>query len=66
MYSVYMVSEEEIIVSVILSKKVHMYMCPVPNVFRDRATLLYSSLDALRRATRNVLTRVAKCIIVDI
>jgi hypothetical protein len=59
------VSEEEgsifweVIVSVILSKKVYMYMCPIPNRFRDRAISLY------RRATRHVLTRVAKCIDVD-
>jgi hypothetical protein len=43
-------------------------MCPIPNGFRDRAISLYSSLerqDALGRATRHVLTRVAKCIDVD-
>jgi hypothetical protein len=34
-------------------------MCPVPNRFRDRAISLY------RRATRHVLTRVAKCTDVD-
>jgi hypothetical protein len=33
----------EVIVSVILSKKVYMYMCPIPNGFRDRAISLYSS-----------------------
>jgi hypothetical protein len=33
----------EIIVSVILSKKVYTYMCPIPNGFRDRAVSLYSS-----------------------
>jgi hypothetical protein len=33
----------EVIVSVILSKKVYMYMCPIPNSFRDRAISLYSS-----------------------
>jgi hypothetical protein len=38
-------------------------MCPIPNGFRDRDISTYSSLDALRRATR--LTRVAKCIDVD-
>jgi hypothetical protein len=32
-------------VSVILSKKVHMYVCPIPNGLRDRAISLYSSLD---------------------
>jgi hypothetical protein len=33
----------EVIVSVTLSKKVYMYMCPIPNGFRDRAISLYSS-----------------------
>jgi hypothetical protein len=41
------------ILSVILNKKVYMYMCPIPN------GTLY------RRATRHVITRVAKCIDVD-
>jgi hypothetical protein len=36
-----------------------MYMCPIPNGFRDRAVSLY------RRATRHALTRVAKCINAD-
>jgi hypothetical protein len=30
-------------VSVILSKKVYVYMCPIPNGFQDRDILLYSS-----------------------
>jgi hypothetical protein len=33
----------EVIVSVILSRKVYMYICPIPNGFRDRAVSLYSS-----------------------
>jgi hypothetical protein len=33
----------EVIVSVILSKKVYRYMCPIPNRFRDGAISLYSS-----------------------
>jgi hypothetical protein len=33
----------KVTVSVILSKKVYMYMCPIPNGFRDRAVSLYSS-----------------------
>jgi hypothetical protein len=33
----------EVIASVILSKKVYMYMCSIPNGFRDRAISLYSS-----------------------
>jgi hypothetical protein len=46
---IYRVSQEErsifweVIVSVILSKEVYMYVCPIPNGFRDRATSLYSS-----------------------
>jgi hypothetical protein len=31
-------------VSGILSKKMYMYMCPIPNSFRDRAMSLYSTL----------------------
>jgi hypothetical protein len=64
--SLYRTSQEErsifweVTVSVILSKKVYMYMFPIPNGFRDRAISLYSTL--YRRATRHVLTRVAKCI----
>jgi hypothetical protein len=44
----YRVSQEEKsmfwedIVSVILSKKLYMYTCPIPNGFRDRAISLYS------------------------
>jgi hypothetical protein len=63
--NLYRVSQEgrsifwEVIVSVTLSKKVYMYMCPIPNGFRDSAISLY------RGATRHVLTRVAKCIDVD-
>jgi hypothetical protein len=49
----------EVIVSVILGKKLCMYMCPIPNGFRDTAISLY------RRATRHVLTRILKCIDVD-
>jgi hypothetical protein len=33
----------EVMVSVFLSKKVYIYMCPIPNGFRDRAISLYSS-----------------------
>jgi hypothetical protein len=47
----------EVIIWAILSKKV--YMCPTPSSFQDKAISLY------RRATRNVLTRVEKCIEVD-
>jgi hypothetical protein len=34
----------KVTVSVILSKKVYMYMCSIPNSFRDRAISLYSTL----------------------
>jgi hypothetical protein len=33
----------EVIVSVILSKKVYMCMCPIPDGFRDAVISLYSS-----------------------
>jgi hypothetical protein len=33
----------EVIVSVILNKKLYMYMCPIPNGFRGRVISLYSS-----------------------
>jgi hypothetical protein len=42
-------------------QKFYMHVCPIPNGFRDRAISLYSN----RRATRHVLTRVAKCIEAD-
>jgi hypothetical protein len=45
----------EVIVSVILSKKVYVYMCPIPNGFRDRAMNVIARInkrqDALRQAT---------------
>jgi hypothetical protein len=47
-FTLYSVSQEErsifweVIVSVILSKKVYVYMCPILNGFRDRAISLYS------------------------
>jgi hypothetical protein len=47
--TIYKVLEEEmsifweIIVSVILSQKLYMCTCPIPNVFRDRAISLLSS-----------------------
>jgi hypothetical protein len=46
---VYRMSQEdrsvfwEVIVSVIPSRKVYMYMCPIPNSFRDRVVSLHSS-----------------------
>jgi hypothetical protein len=47
--SLYIVSQEErslfleAILSVILSKQVCIYMCPIQSGFRDRTILLYSS-----------------------
>jgi hypothetical protein len=35
----------DVIVLFILSKKLYMYMRPIPNSFRDRAISLYNSLD---------------------
>jgi hypothetical protein len=68
----YSMSEEgrsifwEVIVLVILSKKVCMYMCLILNSFRYRAISLYSTLYTLnRRATCHVLTWVTKCIHVE-
>jgi hypothetical protein len=49
----------EVMCSVILSKKVHIYMYSISKSFRNRAISLY------RRATRHVLTRIAKCADVD-
>jgi hypothetical protein len=48
MLSLYRMSQEnrsifwEIIVSVILTKKMYIYMCSILNHFRDRGILLYS------------------------
>jgi hypothetical protein len=71
LYALYRMSQEErsvfweVIVSVILSKKkVYMYLCPIPNGFRDRAISLYTTL--YRRATLHVLTRVAKYSYIDV
>jgi hypothetical protein len=46
---IYRMSQEErsvfwaVTVLVILSRKVYMYMCPIPNGFQDKAISLYSS-----------------------
>jgi hypothetical protein len=50
-------------VLVILSKKVYMYMCSIPNGSGNRMISLYRTL--YRRATCHVLTQDAKCIDVD-
>jgi hypothetical protein len=51
-------------------QKMYMYNCPIPNGFRVRAIFhviarIKEHQDALRRATRHVLIRVAKCIDCD-
>jgi hypothetical protein len=56
----YSVSQEErsvfweLIVSAILSKKVYMHMCPIPNGFRDRAISLHSSKIVDKQILRTV------------
>ncbi|PNF42615.1 hypothetical protein B7P43_G01291, partial [Cryptotermes secundus] len=63
--------ERSIFWEFILSKNVFMYMCPIPNGFRDRAISLYKLFHCTvrctlcRKATRHVLTRVTKCTDVD-
>jgi hypothetical protein len=49
----------EVIVSVILSKKVYMYMCPIPNGFRGTAISLYSSkvVDKKEKVADPVMSR---------
>jgi hypothetical protein len=44
----------EVVVLVILSKKVYMYMCPIPNGFRDRTVSLYSSKIVKKEILRTV------------
>jgi hypothetical protein len=68
---VYSVSQEEIsifweaIISVILSKKVYMYMCPIPNGFRDRVISLYSSITVDKKDI-NVLFLIKKGTVVPV
>jgi hypothetical protein len=72
---VYRVSQKEmsifweVVVLVIVSKKVYMYIYLIPNCFRDIAISCHRQLkehqDAPRQATSHVLTRVAKCTDVD-
>jgi hypothetical protein len=61
--SVYRVSQErsifsEVIVSAILIKKLYMYMCPIPNGFRDRAISLYSSKIVDKQSKRYYVSKV--------
>jgi hypothetical protein len=46
-------------------QKLCMYMCHILNGFRDRALHCTVQCTLYRRATRHVLTRVAKCSDVD-
>jgi hypothetical protein len=81
-YDIYKVSQEErsifwvVIVLAILSKKLYMHMCPIPNSLQNRAISLYSSYcphkgtsrctpKSKQRATCHVLTQVSKCTYVD-
>jgi hypothetical protein len=52
----------EITVSVILSKKVFMYICPIPNGFRDRAISLYSSKIVIKKETLHTVSNTG-CIV---
>jgi hypothetical protein len=55
--SLYRMSQEErsifweLIISAVLSKIVHMCMCPIPNSFRGTAILLYSSKTVDKKET---------------
>jgi hypothetical protein len=73
-----MVSQEErtifweVIVSVILSKKLYMNMCPIPNGFHDRAILVVwlgrpvlSFLPALLREGRSIFWEVIVLVILS-
>jgi hypothetical protein len=62
----------EVIVSVILSKKLYMNMCPIPNGFRDRAILvvwfgrsLLSFTPALLREGRSIFLEVTVSVILS-
>jgi hypothetical protein len=74
----YRVSQEErtifweVIVSVILSKKLNMNMCPIPNGFRDRAILVVwlgrqvlSFPPALQREGRSIFWEVIVSVILS-
>jgi hypothetical protein len=67
-YTIYRTSREErsifweVTTSVILSKKLYIYMCPTPNGFRDRAITLYSSrIGDQREILRTVLNAGIYC-----
>jgi hypothetical protein len=64
---IYRLSEEErsifwdAIVSAILSKKLCMYMCPIPNGFRDRIISLYSSKIVDKREILRIVSNIGIC-----
>jgi hypothetical protein len=77
-YDIYRVSQEErtifweVIVSAILSKKLYMNMCPIPNGFRDRAILpvwlgrpVLSFPPALLRKGRSIFREVIVSVILS-
>jgi hypothetical protein len=54
----------EVIVSVILNKKLYTHMCPIRNGFRDRPILLYSTLYTVQRS--NTPCPHARCKYIDV
>jgi predicted metal-dependent peptidase len=59
----------EVMVSVILSKNLYIYVCPIPTGFWSKIMVVIVRIkerqDALRGETRHVLTRITKCIDAD-
>jgi hypothetical protein len=51
----------EVTVSVILSKKLYMYICPIANGFRDKSTSLYSSIIVDKEILRTVFNTCIYC-----
>jgi hypothetical protein len=49
----------EVMVSGILSKKVYMYVCPIPNGFRDRAISMYSSKTVAKKEILRTVSNTA-------
>jgi hypothetical protein len=70
-YFLYIMSQKErqifweVIVSVFISKKLYIYMCPIPNGFRDRAISLYSSkIVDKKEISPTVTDNISLCVIV--
>jgi hypothetical protein len=63
----YRVSQEErpilweVIVSAISSRKVYIYMCPIPNGFQDRAISLYSSKTLAKKEILRTVSNTGIC-----